>query len=447
MLVVPTEDYKLAMSQEKRVDLSRIQRDLEARRARQEAREREARAQREAKELEGCTFAPQLISKKRRQTRTTSDQQQPSMMEASEPVAHQNMAGNKENALDYEGLEMDRFLRDQKRYEEERKQRQARLVAEQEEEERKMKSTKMNPNSRRILERRMRNAENGVADQQQPAEVNSSRIAKGKAVASAEPARRTRAERQPTKVPTNTVTLSAVASRVKSEEPADSSFAPKLNKKSIQLAQAKREGVTRIEDHLIRQAEAKKRRNPEETKTAQPYAHLRKLSDKYILQKFAKEFDQALAMVCSPPVDSSAGQEQATQPEEAKTAKNLNYLRFKEFLVEMCFMTEQQATTDTAENALAFELWELVAPRVSRALDQLSDQEDEEEAMRKIDEAYVTEVQAQQVAAIDLRTVTMAILRLNDGKRFMAAQDAPMPQSEGEIGFRLALVSQASDGQ
>ena len=52
--------------EERKVDLSRIQEDLERRRARQEAREREARAQREAKELEGCTFKPQLTTRKRK---------------------------------------------------------------------------------------------------------------------------------------------------------------------------------------------------------------------------------------------------------------------------------------------------------------------------------------------------------------------------------------------
>ena len=57
-MLVPTDDYSLAMAEERKVDLSRIQEDLERRRQRQEAREREARAEREAKELEGCTFAP-----------------------------------------------------------------------------------------------------------------------------------------------------------------------------------------------------------------------------------------------------------------------------------------------------------------------------------------------------------------------------------------------------
>ena len=35
-----------------------------------------------------------------------------------------------------------------------------------------------------------------------------------------------------------------------------------------------------------------------------------------------------------------------------------------------------------------------------------------------------------------MKTIVMAILRINDGKRFFSASEAPMPQSEGEIGFR-----------
>jgi len=30
----------------------------------------------------------------------------------------------------------------------------------------------------------------------------------------------------------------------------------------------------------------------------------------------------------------------------------------------------------------------------------------------------------------------MAILRINDGKHFFNASESPMPQSEGEVGFR-----------
>ena len=40
------------------------------------------------------------------------------------------------------------------------------------------------------------------------------------------------------------------------------------------------------------------------------------------------------------------------------------------------------------------------------------------------------------VTLIDVKTILMAILRYNDGRRFIDAADAPMPQSEGETGFR-----------
>jgi len=45
-------------------------------------------------------------------------------------------------------------------------------------------------------------------------------------------------------------------------------------------------------------------------------------------------------------------------------------------------------------------------------------------------------MQAQEVTLVDLRVLVMAILRLNDGKLFINASDAPLQQSENEIGFR-----------
>ena len=71
-VLVPTEDYHLAATEERRVDLTRIQEDLERRRARQEARELESMRQKEVKELENCTFAPQINKKKRRVPPTPS---------------------------------------------------------------------------------------------------------------------------------------------------------------------------------------------------------------------------------------------------------------------------------------------------------------------------------------------------------------------------------------
>ena len=53
-----------------------------------------------------------------------------------------------------------------------------------------------------------------------------------------------------------------------------------------------------------------------------------------------------------------------------------------------------------------------------------------------LDKEYVDKVKATVVSINDVKTILMAILRYNDGRRFMDAADAPMPQSEGETGFR-----------
>ena len=60
----------------------------------------------------------------------------------------------------------------------------------------------------------------------------------------------------------------------------------------------------------------------------------------------------------------------------------------------------------------------------------------ESESVNKIDQEYVDKVKANVVSINDLKTILMAILRYNDGRRFIDAADAPMPQSEGETGFR-----------
>lgn len=155
-----------------------------------------------------------------------------------------------------------------------------------------------------------------------------------------------------------------------------------------------------------------------------------------------KEFERVLAYIYAPAQElsqeveespNSAIKSEVGRIRESLTAP-LNYLRFKEFLIEMCFMTEQQAVSDSGENTLAFELWELIAPRINRELPD--EAEDEDEAMERLDAAYITEMQAQEISPADLKTVVMAILRTNDGKHFFSAAETPMPQSEGEVGFR-----------
>ena len=79
-----------------------------------------------------------------------------------------------------------------------------------------------------------------------------------------------------------------------------------------------------------------------------------------------------------------------------------------------------------------FELWEIVAPKVVRDLNLSADSENE----KKVEENYQTEVMSKEVTLYDMKTILMAILKYNDGKRFIEGSKAPLPQSEGEIGFR-----------
>ena len=49
---------------------------------------------------------------------------------------------------------------------------------------------------------------------------------------------------------------------------------------------------------------------------------------------------------------------------------------------------------------------------------------------------YRKELRSMEVNLEDVRVMLMAITRLNDGKTFIENELAPLPQSEGEIGFR-----------
>jgi predicted ATP-dependent protease len=167
------------------------------------------------------------------------------------------------------------------------------------------------------------------------------------------------------------------------------------------MSEGKREG--KIEDHLLKHAE--KQVELQKKKKADLIAKeqgtratlLMKQSDKYVVQRFVKEFEKVLAFIYTPE-QSAFSTEETSQDEESKSQVGrikealtapLNYLRFKEFLVEMCFMTEHQATFDTVENSLAFELWELIAPKINREIGEMSVDEE------ALDAAYITEMQAQ----------------------------------------------------
>ena len=203
---------------------------------------------------------------------------------------------------------------------------------------------------------------------------------------------------------------------------------PQINKISVTLAK-KREGQS-IEERLIKEGEKKKKRLEELDKKDQAAAQakLRKVDDKFILQKFNREFDAVTEQVHQEAMEQLEDPVNDTVPND-----KLNYERFKNFLAEMCLLTEGEASGENAENHLIFDLWEIVAPKVDKELAMsVSDAEQNTE----MEDEYMEKVKQGEVKINDVKTIVMGILRYNDGKRFVDATDAPLPASEGEIGFR-----------
>ena len=129
-----------------------------------------------------------------------------------------------------------------------------------------MQGTKMNANSRRILQRKLRTSSEAAAD----GTVNNGdggatgQIVNGQVTRSdrtqLNAAERMAAMKKPAKkIPTQSLDLSFSSNRNQSADAVvSSSFAPKLNKKSIQIATAMREG--KIEDPVIKQGELQKKK-------------------------------------------------------------------------------------------------------------------------------------------------------------------------------------------
>jgi hypothetical protein len=94
-----------------------------------------------------------------------------------------------------------------------------------------------------------------------------------------------------------------------------------------------------------------------------------------------------------------------------------------------------------------FDVWEIIAPRVERelefldktALDGVPDldvSQNEDLGIDSNERSYRKEVRSAEISLEDLRVILMAILKYNDGNTFADTEQAPLPQSEGEIGFR-----------
>lgn len=99
-----------------------------------------------------------------------------------------------------------------------------------------------------------------------------------------------------------------------------------------------------------------------------------------------------------------------------------------------------------AENILMFDIWESIAPKVERDLTYIDDEvvELNENDVTLIEDLgidskernYRKELRSMEVNLEDVRVLLMAVMKLNDGKTFVDTAEAPLPQSEGEVGFR-----------
>ncbi len=111
-------------------------------------------------------------------------------------------------------------------------------------------------------------------------------------------------------------------------------------------------------------------------------------SEKYIIQKFNREFNQLIAEMFTELRQEN--QEEEHKDEEDLRYKNIkiNYLRLKELLLALGMVNENSTNTDSNEGVLLYELWKL-----------LKGEEREE------------------ISLDDVKMVIQAILRMNDHKR------------------------------
>lgn len=129
----------------------------------------------------------------------------------------------------------------------------------------------------------------------------------------------------------------------------------------------------KIEDLLYDDARRKKEKQAELEKqqtTKQQPAHL-KISDKYILSKFQKQFKTAEQMNGHSVNEEENGQGMATIRDT-----KLNYLQFKDFMINFGLLTREQAHVNCIENLLIFDMWEIIAPKVERDLTGIDKEDD-----------------------------------------------------------------------
>ena len=118
------------------------------------------------------------------------------------------------------------------------------------------------------------------------------------------------------------------------------------------MAETKRAGQ-KIEDHLLN--EGKRVKEKQAKRDLEERCHVQHkitnhTSEKYIIQKFNREFEQIIGEMFTD-LPTEAG-------ENFKISSlKVNYLRLKELLLSLGLISEAAANSDSSERALLYELW------------------------------------------------------------------------------------------
>eukprot|EP00347_Sterkiella_histriomuscorum_P000078 403377271 len=369
-LLIPEEDlYKV---EQRGLDINQVQRRIEEDARRKEEKIRVMKQMQEDKELEGCTFAPQMATKKK----------------AAQPT---------------EKRDLNKFLEDQNKYLEMKRQKQEERKEKQLQSEQSVMVSQpmVNEKSKKMLEKKRKQIE----EQQQQRQTNSqTREEMGTAGG-------TQDIRRPTH---NTAAGNRIQGDIKrrmaSPQP-NETFQPAISKKSKEMAERQRQGQ-KIEDHLLmegKKTQEKQARRIQEDKNQQKQKVTNNQSEKYIVAKFNREFDHLVQEMFSDMQHNSASQVANDDQEEGQTdkkpdpkKKTINYLRLKELLILLGMINETAANTDSNERALLYELWKLLEGE-----------------------------QKEEIALNDVKLVIMAILRMTtDNKRI--GEDNVRKQSQQE---------------
>lgn len=119
-------------------------------------------------------------------------------------------------------------------------------------------------------------------------------------------------------------------------------------------------------------------------------------------------------MVCQDH-DEQISQEEETSLIDLNEPCQLNYMRFKEFLMTMGLLTmDQSLAVDSVEGRLVTDAW-ILAPKHIESEVELEQNQSENES-----EEFVNEY----INLLDLKVIIMTILRLNDGRTFIEHEDS-----------------------